>query len=597
MPVLTLKSVGRENRLGKNRTLTGPVIFFSALLIFANSVSIAISAYGQNLPTLDFGERSGESRPELLEKRTLTPPPVITLPPPAPQKGSSGALIKSVFVRKIDVQGSSVFTAEEIAGVTAPFEGRYVTMEDLEALRYNLTLLYVNRGYINSGAIIPDQPVVDGLITFRIVEGKLTSINLTGNKWFAESFLRDRIALGAEAPVNILHLQDRLQLLQQDRRIKLIHAELRPAARPGESELEVKVEETPPFSVEMRVNNYQSPVVGAEEGLVTLAHQNLSGHGDVLSFTYGYSEGLHPEIDTWYAAPVNAHDTTLLVRYRYNDSKVVDKVFGPLDIVSKTESYELTVRQPVYRTLSQEVALSFSAEYEENKTYLLGERFSFSPGADNGRTKVIPVRFAQEWTYRTQRQVIAARSRFSVGVDAFDATTNTGHNTPDGQFFAWLGQLQGARILDFLDMQLLARADVQLSNNSLLPVEQIGMGGRYSVRGYRENLFVRDQAFIASIESRVPLIQNKQWADYLQICQFLDYGRSTNVDIPTVGPKEISSVGLGLRWAAIPIKSPFEVKAEAEAYWGYRLKRFDLPDDEDIQDDGIHFQFAVTCFF
>jgi hemolysin activation/secretion protein len=596
MPDLELESAGRENRLRKNWSLKGPVPFISSLLILATCVSSGVSAYGQKLPPLNLGDRSEDSRAELLEQRTVTPPPTVTLPPPPPQRGSSGALLKSVFVHKIVVQGSSAFTADEIAGVTAPFEGRNLTMEDLETLRHDLTLLYVNRGYINSGAIIPDQPVMDGLITFRVVEGTLASINLEGNKWFGASFLRDRITLGAEAPVNILHLQDRLQRLQQDPRIKLIHAELRPGAKPGEGELNVKIEENPPFSAGLSVNNYQSPTVGAEKGLMTLAHQNLSGHGDVLSFAYGYSEGLHPQIDTWYAVPVNAHDTTLLVRYRKNDSNVVDKVFGPLDIVSKMESYELSVRQPIYRTLSQEVALSLSAEYEENETSLLGAPFSFWPGADNGRTKVVPVRFAQEWTYRTQRQVIAVRSRFSWGVDAFDATTTNEPNTPNGQFFSWLGQLQGARILDFLDMQLLARADVQLSNTPLLPVEQIGMGGRYSVRGYRENSFVRDQAFIASIESRVPLVQKKQWADYLQLCQFLDYGRSTNVDVPTTGPKEISSIGLGLRWAAIPIKLPFEVKTEAEIYWGYRLRRFDHP-HEDIQDDGIHFQLAVTGFF
>jgi hemolysin activation/secretion protein len=167
---------------------------------------------------------------------------------------------------------------------------------------------------------------------------------------------------------------------------------------------------------------------------------------------------------------------------------------------------------------------------------------------------------------------------------------------PDGQFFAWLGQLQWARVLDFWDTQLLARADIQRSNDPLLPVEQVGIGGRYSVRGYRENLLVRDQAFIASLESRVPLIQNKRWADYLQLCLFGDYGRGTNVTVPTSGPTDISSVGLGFRWAASPTKSSFKLRPEAEIYWGYALRHLDLQ-NKNLQDRGIHFQIAISGFF
>jgi hemolysin activation/secretion protein len=469
-------------------------------------------------------------------------------------------------------------------------------MEDLESLRRDLTLLYVNKGYINSGAVIPDQSVSDGQITLQVIEGRVANIDVTGDTWFAKSYIRNRIARSTGVPVNIQPLQERLQLLQQDQRIQRIHAELRPGARLGESELKVEVEDKPPISLWLAYNNYQSPSVGAERGLATLAHQNLSGHGDVLSFTYGFSKGLNPLLDASYAVPITSFDTTLQFRYRKNDAKVVDQVFGPLNIVSKTESFELAVRQPIYRTLSQELVLSLSAEHERTDTSLLGEPFSFSPGVVNGRSVVVPIRFAQEWTYRTQRQVLAARSRFSFGLDAWDATINGAGKTPDGEFFAWLGQLQWAQILNLLDIQLLSRLDAQVSNNPLLPVEQFGIGGRYSVRGYRENMLVKDNVFIASLEARVPLVQNRRLAEYLQLCPFVDYGRGTNVDIPDSGPTELASIGAGLRWGAAPFKLPFGLRADAELYWGQRLKKVDLP-HEDLQDDGIHYQIAITGFF
>jgi hypothetical protein len=62
-----------------------------------------------------------------------------------------------VFVKEIRVTGSTVFSPDDLAKVTAPYTNREITSEDLESLRQALTLHYVNRGYFTSGAVVPDQ--------------------------------------------------------------------------------------------------------------------------------------------------------------------------------------------------------------------------------------------------------------------------------------------------------------------------------------------------------------------------------------------------------------------------------------------------------
>jgi len=566
----------------------------SALTILLTS---AFASAQKVLPRIDPTGRSGDRRQDLIEEELPpSPPPSFRLPPaPLPTGEGQEPFLGRVFVRRILVTGSSVFTPEELSQITAPYENRTLTSEDLESLRRALTLRYIDAGYINSGAILPDQEIRDGVVTFQIVEGVLSHISVEGNQWFREFYIRDRLELGAGPPVNVNPLQERLQLLQQDNRLRAIHAELRPGVKPGEAVLNVKVEEKPPFYAWFAFNNYQSSSVGAERGLLTLAHQNLSGRGDILSLTYGRSEGLNPQIDAWYLLPVTVYDTTLLLRYRKNDYAVIDEIFDPLDTRSDSDIYEITLRHPLVRTLHHEFALSLTGESLQDKTFLLGEPFSFYPGVDNGESKVTALRFSQEWTYRTQREVVAARSRFSFGIDALDATTHSSHSVPDGEFLAWLGQFQWARALRTWDMQLLFRTDVQLSNQPLLPLEQIAVGGRYTVRGYRENLLVRDQALIASVELRIPLVQNTPWAEYLQIVPFSDYGYAKNRDLPSLDPRSIYSVGLGLRWGVPLMKSPVELKLDFEFYWGYALKEVSVP-DYNIQDDGIHFQIAVTGF-
>jgi hemolysin activation/secretion protein len=240
------------------------------------------------------------------------------------------------------------------------------------------------------------------------------------------------------------------------------------------------------------------------------------------------------------------------------------------------------------------LALLLFGESIENHTFLLSEPFSFSPGAEEGKSRVTALRFSQEWISRSQTRVLAASSRFSLGLDALGATRRE-PGIPDGQYLAWLGQFQWVEVLNPSGIQIIARVDAQFTDDSLLPVEQMAVGGRYTVRGYRENQLVRDQALLASLESRIPLVESSFFADYLNLAPFLDYGRAWNKDLPTPPIKSISSVGLGLRWGMTLVRSPVRLQSQFEIYWGYPLRDVDHAGNN-LQDDGIHLQLLMRVF-
>ena len=56
-------------------------------------------------------------------------------------------------------------------------------------------------------------------------------------------------------------------------------------------------------------------------------------------------------------------------------------------------------------------------------------------------------------------------------------------------YFSWRGQAQLVRLLA-PDTLFLIRADVQLADRALVPLEQIGVGGQETVRGYRQDLLL-----------------------------------------------------------------------------------------------------------
>jgi len=499
-----------------------------------------------------------------------------------------------VTIKEIQVKGSTVFSDEELKKITDPYVNHPLTDEIIEEIRHVLTLNYINKGYVNSGTILPDQAVSSGKIVFQIIEGRVSQVDIIDNKWFSKKYLEDRLFLETNHPLNVELLQKSLQQLQQDHRIAHIQAELKPGINLGDSLMNVRVEEKNPFQVQLGFNNYQVPAVGSEQWMVNITHQNLTGHGDIFNVNGLLSEEDNTQIDVWYLFPITARDTTLTMRYLKSDFDVTEGIFEDLDIRSESEIYQLTLRHPFYRTLTQEFALALSGENNRSRTYLLGEPFSFSQGAENGKSVNTVLRFSQEWTYRTQKQVAALRSQFSLGINELDATIHE-NGLPDGEFFSWLGQFQWARKFNTLDTQLLFKGNLQLASDSLLGLEQIDVGGRYTVRGYRENQLVRDQAFITSLEARVPLIQNKGWTEYLQVAAFFDFGEAWNKSLDTPSPDNISSIGLGLRWSGCLMKTPFEIRPQIEVYWGIPLRDIDTIGDN-LQDDGIHFQFLVQNF-
>lgn len=515
--------------------------------------------------------------------------PQIPLAPQQPLVPPSGAL--RLFVHDIHVTGSTVFSDAELADVTAPYRNRELTSDDLERVRLALTLLYVNRGYLTSGAVIPDQDVSFGVIVIQIVEGTLSRIQVEGNRWFRSAYLRNRVARGVSTPVSIHPLQERIQLLQQDPRIERINAELQPGDRRGESVLNVRVQEANPFKAWLDFNNYQTPVVGAERGLATVTHQNVTGHGDQLTFTYGRSRGVNPIIDASYNLPLTASDTTFTAYYRRNAFLVVENPFRALDLNVDSEIIGMTLRQPIYRTVTDEVALSLTGEHLYLKTTsafdVPGLPSLFIPGSSTtGVATVNALRIGQEYTHRTSSFVFAALSRFSIGLNVLGSTINSAP-LPDSRFVSWLGQAQAMqRWDDWGGLQLIGRVAAQIADDRLFPLEQMPVGGRFSVRGYRENSLVRDNAVLASIEPRIPLVRFASGEDRVQLAPFVDIGHAWNAKGATPDVRTLASIGAGIRWMILP-----QERARFEVYWGQQLNHL-RSGEGNLQDHGIHLQLV-----
>ena len=89
--------------------------------------------------------------------------------------------------------------------------------------------------------ILPNQKVSAGVVRFNIIEGKAGEINIKTDGRLNLSYMSDPLLRSTRSILNVFKLEERLQILQQDVRIKHIDARLEPTANKGQAILNVNV--------------------------------------------------------------------------------------------------------------------------------------------------------------------------------------------------------------------------------------------------------------------------------------------------------------------------------------------------------------------
>jgi hemolysin activation/secretion protein len=492
-----------------------------------------------------------------------------------------------LMIDTIEVVGNTLFTDADLAPILETAIGN-TTLGHLQNTVDRITQLYVENGYVTSNAVLPAQQLDRGTVTIQVIEGTMGEITIEGLEHLKESYVTSRLGLGIDTPLNVNDLEDQLRLLQVDPNFDDFEVSLQPGDSLGSSNLFIDIDEANQFFGTAFIDNYSPRSVGSTRGGLNLGYRNLAGRGDVLSLAYTqtFANGLDI-FDLAYSIPLNAMNGTLEIGGAIDRNKIISSPFDVLNIRGESESYRLSFRQPLVRTATEEFALSLGFTHKNGQTFLfntVGQPFSDGSEA-NGTTKTSVFRFGQDYTKRDFNGAWSVRSQFSLGTALFDATQNSGA-TPDGQFFAWLGQV--ARVQRLNDTHtLIIQGDLQLSGDNLLASESFSLGGQQTLRGYRQGARSSDAGWRISIEDRITLLRHSTDGALLQLAPFFDYGVVWNNADNTSqisGQHVLAGVGTGI------IIQPQE---NLTLRLDLTLPLVNLDDRQtDLQDDGIYFSLA-----
>lgn len=552
------------------------------LLAAGAAFTVCVSAFAADADHLNVQE---PERPPYMQRK---PGERFTLPPLAPDAAAAApAPGPAALLERVVFRGNTVLAGTDLEAVAAPYLGKPASAAALEELRQKVSQLYVDRGYINSGALLAPDALAQGTLTLQIVEGRLQEVRLRGLDGLSEHYVVDRLV--RDEALNIAKLGERFQLLLSDPLFARMNAQLLPASERGRAILNVDIERALPYQLSVYANNYQPVSVGAAAATVAGWVRNATGYGDLLEASYQVpmagGEARRRAI-SW-RTPVASHGTQIMLGYDRGTSSVVEQPARDLDIESRLTNYEVGIAQTVFEALTSKFSLGLNRVWRENRTYLLGQRFSFDPGQADGITKARDWRFWQEYTARSEDQVLALRSTFTFGKNNQDENLAFFGQQIDARYRIWLGQAQYARRLLDNGTQLILRYSLQRTHDRLLAMEGMSVGGVNTVRGYRENQLVRDRGAVTNVEIDFPVLADGESRLRLNVAPFYDYGRARNQGEESA---TIASFGIAgkLRWYGLGIDLAVAKQR--------RHTNTAIPDSSNLQDKGVHLQVSYSFF-
>ena len=442
---------------------------------------------------------------------------------------------------------SRFISEEKLKELAAPYVGRNVTFAELNELVAKINALYAQMGMVTALAVVPPQEIKEGVLEIRLVEGRLGKLRVKDNKIVDDAFYQERLNLTPHDVIDVPALRDDLQLLNHSN-IAKVQADLRAGTEPGESDVFLHVMEPKRTLLQAFADNHGSKSTGLYRGGLLAQVYGLAGYDDQLTVqAVGTSQAGAFNGMLQYDLPVNKRGGRLTIGYQQGDIQIVKGPFIALDITGNSKISNLGYTQPVFQRNDFWIDAFANASYTETDSLVSGQslsQFTVWRG-DTGAT------FSQAGAgYSWQvRQALS----FANVEDLFGKTEN---------FTLLEGSALANKLFGEKQVAVFRGAWQYSFDKALSSALLFQEGGVSSVRGYQQAALSGSRGLYASAEYQYRF-------KHLTPFTFVDAGLISD---PGATNKNISSVGLGLRWEY----ANFFV---CDLAWGYTLKQV-APDQD-----------------
>ena len=446
------------------------------------------------------------------------------------------------LLQKINFEGNTKIPSEELEKLGLEVLGEDVFFDELLEVCQKVTNYYRAKGYLTSYATVPPQRIVDGVATIRIVESKVGEMNIEGEKWTREWYLRHIIMGKAglrEGDVfNAKNLQRAMKEINKEDYVQVQTEVERQAEGDENTTITLNVRDRFPVNLNFSYDDYGRSYTGSQRVSFLVGMDNLTGLGDKI---YGGTI-LSSGATGWmagYSLPVSSYGTRL--SFDFSDSHV--RLGGPyknLNVKGNAQSYFFKLTQPIIQTAKSDLIFYTGYDYVNANTSanIAGNPLRLS----NYNLNV--------WRSGLYGMTDDNYGRWlgNLGVDF--GMGGDGHGAiQDTTFFK---VTEGAtRVQRLFGRSMgIVRVNGQYSPNKLFAAEQMQMGGPYTLRGYQPAELIGDYGVTGTVEYRfpVPFLDRilPKVDERLKLAVFYDWGwLGENGGIYNYPQQFLHSVGFG----------------------------------------------------
>ena len=425
----------------------------------------------------------------------------------------------------------------------------------------------------------------DALVEIAVLEGRLGRVLVEGNARVREQV----IAAPARRLVGRTLHRDRLDsALLYMREIPGVttSAVLQPGQNQGETDLVVTaIEEARPVSVSIGASNHGTELTGQYRAQVGVTWRNALGLGDVVSA--GYARGYDPEQSDFaslaWSVPVHAVDgLSLVASYSRSEMEVRTGPFAALGLTGPTSVAQIGADWRFLNTQTLQMQGSLRYVREHSELEALG--FTLS----DQQFDVVDLGYVMRHIDRDTRGVNLLQANLRHAVDDRSGIDQI---TPARASDFSLLRVSLARMQYLTRSQrLFARVYGQYTDDVLVPMEQIALGGPDSIRSLPVSDALGDRGYQATLEYQVDApgfgdvaspFGGRPWRDLLQFEVFADHGRVTASpgSLSPVESRSYHGAGAGLVFR-LPHVHNLELRLAAAVPVG---GKFDASDGDDFR--------------
>ena len=458
-------------------------------------------------------------------------------------------------IKSFRVEGNTKLDKAAIDSTLANFTGEKKDFSTIREAMEALEIMYHYRGYTTVQVTLPEQELKNGIVRLVIIEARITSVKVEGNKFFDEKNIRRSIPSLREGEIPDMDKISNSLKVANEHPAKKINLQLKPGENEREINAYLKVIDEKAWKVSLMGDNTGNDATGVYRAGVLLQYNNLFNLDHLATLQYITSPEKVDKVTVLgfgYRMPLYAFGDSIDLFASYSDvnSGTIYAGTSDIQVSGRGVSFGARYNQNLARIGRYEHKLSYGFDYRKYRN-----------NADVSGT----LNMDTDVTVHPASLTYAGNFQFTSGQTGFNMSLI--HNIPGGtdgqdEYFqrARLGSSTNYTIFRYganfiyafpADIQLRLLFNGQYTNDPLIPGEQFGLGGASSVRGFQEREVSDDRGNSGTIELYSPDIcklMNISKAMFRMLV-FYDVGEVSRVSpLPSEESyTAIASVGPGAR--------------------------------------------------